>query len=244
MIGIGTATTPATQAVATIPTRAIISTHAVAASSSTATATTKALRVALAADDPVSRAGIAAALTSGPGVVLVDDEDDAEVVVLVAHEVDDPVRQHIRRLRRGGTAGVVLVVAQLDDQGLFAAVEAGVAGLLRRAEATPDRLRAAIRATHEGDGSLPSDLLGRLMQQVNHLHDSLLMPQGLHLHGLSDREIEVLRLVADGHATSEIATELSYSERTIKNIIQGVTTRLNLRNRSHAVAYAVRQGLI
>jgi DNA-binding NarL/FixJ family response regulator len=62
--------------------------------------------------------------------------------------------------------------------------------------------------------------------------------------GLTEREIEVLRLVADGFDTSEIAGSLAYSERTIKNIIHDVTARLNLRNRSHAVAYAVRQGLI
>jgi DNA-binding CsgD family transcriptional regulator len=54
----------------------------------------------------------------------------------------------------------------------------------------------------------------------------------------------VLRLVADGLDTSEIAERLSYSERTIKNIIHDVTTRFHLRNRSHAVAFAVRQGLI
>jgi len=54
----------------------------------------------------------------------------------------------------------------------------------------------------------------------------------------------VLRLVSDGHDTSEIATTLCYSERTVKNVLHDVTTRLNLRNRSHAVAYAMREGLI
>ena len=54
----------------------------------------------------------------------------------------------------------------------------------------------------------------------------------------------MLRLVADGHDTAEIATELSYSQRTVKNILHDLTTRLQLKNRSHAVAYAVREGLI
>ena len=62
--------------------------------------------------------------------------------------------------------------------------------------------------------------------------------------GLATREIEVLRLVADGFGTSEIAHQLSYSERTVKNVLHDITTRLQLRNRSHAVAYALRQGLI
>jgi DNA-binding NarL/FixJ family response regulator len=56
--------------------------------------------------------------------------------------------------------------------------------------------------------------------------------------------VEVLRLVAEGLDTGEIAKRLSYSERTIKNVIHDVVTRLNLRNRSHAVAYALREGLI
>ncbi len=62
--------------------------------------------------------------------------------------------------------------------------------------------------------------------------------------GCSDREVEVLRLVADGLDTAEIATRLSYSQRTIKTVLHDVTTRLQLRNRSHAVAYALREGLI
>ena len=62
--------------------------------------------------------------------------------------------------------------------------------------------------------------------------------------GLTHRELRVVRLLADGYSTAEIARELAYSERTIKNSIHDLTTRLQLRNRSHAVAFAVRQGLI
>jgi DNA-binding NarL/FixJ family response regulator len=61
---------------------------------------------------------------------------------------------------------------------------------------------------------------------------------------LAPREIDVLRLVADGYDTGEIATKLAYSERTVKNVLHDVTTRLQLRNRSHAVAFALREGLI
>lgn len=207
------------------------------------TQTISTLRVALHADDPVSRAGLAAELDQRADLLVVDD-GPADVAVLVAQEVDEPTRQAVRRTRRTDGPDVVLVVAHVDDQGLFAAVECGVSGLLRRAEATPSRLASAIHDASEGNGTLSGDLLGRLMEQVNHLQDQVLAPQGMHLNGLSDREIDVLRLVADGHTTCEIAEELCYSERTIKNVIQDITTRLNLRNRSHAVAYALRQGLI
>lgn len=202
------------------------------------------ISIVLHAQDPVSRAGISAALSRRCGITLIDDEEQAEIALLVTHEVDDAVQQDIRRLRRQGTQKVILVVAKVDDRGLFTAVEAGVSAILRREEATPRRLESAIRDVHDGNGNMPSDLLGRLMKQVNQLQDHVLAPQGMHLHGLRDREIEVLRLVSQGMTTCEIAEELAYSERTIKNVVQDVTNRLNLRNRSHAVAYAMRQGLI
>lgn len=208
-------------------------------------ATLEKVRVALRAEDPLSQAGMSAELASCPELEVLSETDEAaDVVVLVVQVMDEAAGQQIRRLRRNGTGAVVLVVADVNDQGLFAAVEAGVAGLVRRNEATTERLRTVIRDARAGNGNIPSDLLGRLMRQVNHLHDRVLEPQGMHVNGLSDRELDVLRLVAEGCPTSEIAQELAYSERTIKNIIQAVTTRLNLRNRSHAVAYALRQGLI
>ncbi|MEV4847032.1 helix-turn-helix transcriptional regulator [Micromonospora matsumotoense] len=64
------------------------------------------------------------------------------------------------------------------------------------------------------------------------------------MNGLSVRESEILRLVADGMDTREVATRLSYSGRTVKNVLHDITSRFPLRNRTHAVAYAVREGLI
>ena len=64
------------------------------------------------------------------------------------------------------------------------------------------------------------------------------------LAGFTEREIDVLKLVAEGCDTAEIANRLAYSQRTIKNILHDVTTRFNLRNRAHAIAYALRAGVI
>ncbi|SDZ07167.1 regulatory protein, luxR family [Saccharopolyspora shandongensis] len=61
---------------------------------------------------------------------------------------------------------------------------------------------------------------------------------------LTEREVDVLRLMADGWCTAEIAGGLGYSERTVKNALSSVTSRLKLRNRAHAVAYALRAGII
>jgi DNA-binding NarL/FixJ family response regulator len=143
-----------------------------------------------------------------------------------------------------GARRVIVVATRLDDAGLLAAVEAGASGLIRRSQATPQNLIGAIRTAANGEGSLPPDLLGRLLDQVERLQHQVLHPRGLTLAGLTDREIEVLRLLSDGLDTNEVSQRLYYSERTVKNIIHDVTSRLDLRNRTHAVAYAIRQGLI
>jgi DNA-binding NarL/FixJ family response regulator len=72
----------------------------------------------------------------------------------------------------------------------------------------------------------------------------VLAPRGLKLSGLSTRETDVLRLMAQGMEIREIAEKLSYSERTIKNSVHDVLNRFDLRNRAHAVAFALREGLI
>jgi DNA-binding NarL/FixJ family response regulator len=158
--------------------------------------------------------------------------------------LDDTVCRQVRKLRATGTTRVLVCVGSIDEGGLFAAVEAGACGVIRRSEATPDALGRALRAAAGGDGALPPDLLGKLLSHVQGLTNGLLAPRGLRLSGLTQRETDVLRLVADGHDTREIADKLCYSERTVKNVIHDLTTRLQLRNRAHAVAYAVRQGLI
>jgi DNA-binding NarL/FixJ family response regulator len=198
------------------------------------------------APDPLSRAGLAATLGGQTGIVVVDtpDPDEPSVAVVVADEVDEMILREIRAARAAGHERVVLLVARVDDAGLMSAVEAGVVGVVRRSQATPSHLGSAIRAAAAGEGSLPPDLLARLMNQVERLQRQVLSPRGLTFAGLTEREIAVLRLLADGLDTAEVGQQLFFSERTVKNVIHDLTSRLDLRNRTHAVAYAIRHGLI
>jgi DNA-binding NarL/FixJ family response regulator len=202
--------------------------------------------VAVYARDPISQAGIASQLRTRPEVVVAENGDAAAatVAVVVADEVDDQTIQTMRAVQRGGCRRVLLVATRLDDGALLSAVEAGACGMLRRSEAVTERLLGAIRTAAAGDGTVPPDLLGRLLDQVGRLQRQVLAPRGLTFAGLTDRETKVLRLVADGYDTNETASTPAYSERTVKNVIHDVTARLQLRNRSHAVAYALRAGLI
>jgi DNA-binding NarL/FixJ family response regulator len=196
------------------------------------------------ASDPVSQAGVVAELRDWPEVRVVDEAAAAEVAIVVTDDVDEETIQVLKSVQRTGCARVVLVTTRIDDTGLVAAVEAGISGLLRRSEATALALVGVVRLAAAGDGSVPPDLLGRLLREVGRVQRQVLTPRGLSFTGLSKREINVLRLVAEGLDTAEIARHLSYSERTIKNVIHDVTSRLQLRNRSQAVAYAMREGLL
>jgi DNA-binding NarL/FixJ family response regulator len=202
------------------------------------------IAVSVHAPDPISKAGIVAQLKERPEVRIVSDHEQPVVTIVVAEEIDDESLRSMRAVQRSHCERIVLVLARVDDAGLVRAVEAGARALLRRSEAGAASLTAAVRAAANGDGTVPPDLLGRLLAQVGRLQQQVLAPRGLTFSGLSEREIAVLQLVADGMDTGEIATKLCYSERTIKNVIHDVTTRLNLRNRSQAVAYALREGWI
>lgn len=198
------------------------------------------------ASDPISQMGIAGQLEKRAEVSLVRDGDidRADVALIVVDEIDDEATQLVRAVQRNGCPRVVMVVTRLDDLGLLAAVEAGSCGLVRRSESQADTLVRVIVAAAAGDGSVPPDLLGRLLSNVSMIQQHVLAPRGMSFSGLTEREAEVLRLLADGLDTAEVAHCLSYSERTVKSVLQDVTRRHNLRNRTHAVAYALRQGLI
>lgn len=202
--------------------------------------------VFITAIDPISLAGVAAALRPRPEVTLVDEAAiGPDTVGLVTVErVDEDALRLLQAVRRSGCQRIVLVPTRLDDADLLTAADGGVCGVVLRAQATAESLVRAVQTAAAGEGSLPPDLVGRLLKQVAKLQQQVLAPRGLSFTGLSDRERTVLRLVAEGMDTREIARRLAYSDRTVKNVLHDVTTRLQLRNRSHAVAYAVREGYI
>jgi len=203
------------------------------------------IAVDLRAWDPISHAGVASHLRLRPEVRLIDrDPETAAVVVVVVDGVDDEVLSVLRQIHRAGGARGVLVISIIDENQLVKAAECGFIGVIRRSEASPEKLAEVIGAVARGEGHVPPDLLGSLLAQVGRLQGDGLNSHGLNLTRLSAREIEVLRLVAEGHSTADIALKLAYSDRTIKNILHSVMTRLNLRTRSQAVAYAMRQGVI
>jgi DNA-binding NarL/FixJ family response regulator len=143
-------------------------------------------------------------------------------------------------VREATGAGVIVCSSDCGPEAVLAALQAGAVGYLRKDELTPSSLATAVTAAADGNGVVTSELLGQLFEGAGgNGHDARPLAARL-----TDREQQVLSLIAAGHPTREVAQELSYSERTVKNVLHDVVTKLNARSRSQAVAFAVREGLI
>ncbi len=204
------------------------------------------VRVALHAPDAVTHAGLASFLGSSPEITVRPGADgaDRDVRVVYCEELSPGVVAMLRHSAATTGLPVVLVVDGITESELLTAVECRVVAILPRVAISGERLVHSVRAAAAGGGVMPPNLVGELLKHIERLQREVLAPNGLNAAGLTAREVDVLRLMADGHDTNEIAGELCYSERTVKNVIYGLTKRLNLRSRSHAVAYAVRTGMI
>ncbi|MEU8758936.1 response regulator transcription factor [Streptomyces sp. NPDC048659] len=205
------------------------------------------ITVAVYASDPVLHVGVVHQLRQRPEVELLDGVRAAEarVSLVTVDSVDDETAALLRRLRHNSRTRTGLVVGTFESgDALQRAIECGVTAVLRRAEADQDRLLRLVVAMANGEGVLPGDLLAKLLSHVGSLQRSALDPHVSSLSTLTPREADMLRLVSEGLDTAEIARTTSYSERTVKNVLHEVITRLELRNRTHAVGYALRNGLI
>jgi len=111
--------------------------------------------------------------------------------------------------------------------------------VLRKETLTTESLASAVRAAADGTGVVTSDLLRELLDGIP--TDTNGKPAAARL---TEREQQVLSLIAAGHPTREVAQQLCYSERTVKNVLHDVVTKMGARSRSQAVAHAVREGLI
>lgn len=204
------------------------------------------LRIAFHASDPLTLAGLISYLRTRPDMAVVPEAQlaSAQVFIAAADVITSEVMAVLRKVADESQARIVLVTNELRDNDLISAVECGVVAVLPRHLVTGERLVNIVQSVRRGHGQLPSDLLGKLLGQVERVQRDVLRPKGLVPSGLAQRERQVLRLLSEGLDTAEIAKQMSYSERTVKNIVQSVLSRLQLRNRAHAVAYALRAGVI
>jgi DNA-binding NarL/FixJ family response regulator len=138
------------------------------------------------------------------------------------------------RLERPSGVQLVCIAPSIDTVERGETLNGRLSGILLRSEIEPTSLAASLDAVLAGGGAVSPGLLPRLLDGS----------AGTHEGTLASRELQVLRLLAAGGDTRAIATDLSYSERTVKNIVHDVLVKLNCRTRAHAVAVAWRRGLL
>jgi DNA-binding NarL/FixJ family response regulator len=170
------------------------------------------------------------------------------VVVMFTNEVTEETLASMRRLASetwNPRMRIVLVADRISEPQLRRAVRHGLVGFVQRSEVGMARVLQTVLNSEEGRARASHVLVRSLIDQIGSIQEhQVLEPRGLNAAGLKEREIVVLKLLAEGLDTAKIAGRLSYSERTIKNILARMMLRLGLRNRAHAIAYAARSGAI
>jgi DNA-binding NarL/FixJ family response regulator len=191
--------------------------------------------------DPILREGVVAQLRGRSEVHLTEIDFDATIALIAADDLDEETLTICRKTALENLTPII-VLTHLDDVALLSGFEVGVKGFVRRNAAVPERLVPVIMAVADGEVSVPPDLVGGLLLHLGRVQSDGTgqTPAG----SLSPRELDVLRLASEGLETAEIAQRLAYSERTVKGVVHDITTRFQLRNRTHAVAFALKRGLI
>lgn len=182
--------------------------------------------------DSAVREGVLSALRDA-GVSVSPAASPDAVVVSAAGTVGEALAGWASR-----ECPVVVVADSVSADDARRAVRSGVKTMVR-SNAGPNQLVAALHSARDGDGRLPHEVLVRLLGGSPEPPVRPRIPTSL-----TPRQTAVLTLMADGHGNAAIATALACSEHTVKNVIYDLMARLHVRNRAHAVAFAVRTGLI
>src|SRR4029079_18298334 len=136
-------------------------------------------------------------------------------------------------------ARVIVLTSFADDAQLFPAIRAGAIGYLMK-DVSPQELARAIRSAHAGESLLHPDIARRLMDELSHPAHGAREGVGR----LTEREVEVLKLIAHGRSNKEIAGDLTLSEKTVKTHRSNILQKLGLADRTQAALLAVREGLV
>ncbi|MEU8569392.1 response regulator transcription factor [Streptomyces pathocidini] len=215
------------------------------------------IRVMLVDDQALLRTGFRMVLQAQPDMeVVAEAGDGAEAIEVLRARAVDVVLMDVRMPRMDGVEATrhiceaegaprVLILTTFDlDEYAFSALKAGASGFMLK-DVPPGELLAAIRAVHSGDAVVAPSTTRRLLDRFAPLLPSTAAePANAELRSLTDREREVLLLVAQGLSNGEIAAELVLSEATVKTHVGRILTKLDLRDRVQAVVLAYETGLV
>jgi NarL family two-component system response regulator LiaR len=208
------------------------------------------IRVLVVDDHAIVRKGICALLATEPGIEVVGEARDGADAIAATQKLQPdvilmdlvmPGVDGLEATRRLGScqpqARILVLTSFAGDDKIFPAIKAGALGYLLK-DSGPDELVHAIRQVHRGESSLHPAIARRLLRELSAPAD-----KGPDAHCLTEREVEVLQLVAQGQSNREVADLLTISEATVRTHVSNILSKLNLCSRTQAALYALREGL-
>lgn len=212
---------------------------------------TEIIRVLIADDHPIVRQGLELMINTQPDLELIAEAKDGEEAVRMARETQPdvivmdllmPVKNGISAIEEINQLDLetqILVLTSFpEDEMVIAAVKAGATGILLK-DSIPEKLLTAIRAVYRGESVLHPTVSRKLMEEVRQPSKTV-VPEDL----LTQRELDVIRLLAKGLTNSQIALSLNVSIRTVTTHIRNILDKLHLQNRTQAAIYAVEHGIL
>jgi DNA-binding NarL/FixJ family response regulator len=207
------------------------------------------IRILLVEDQTLMRQGLRTILDLEPGLEVVGEAADGETGVHTALELrPDVILMDVQLPKMDGIeaiaaicavwpeARIIILTTFRRDEYVFQGVRAGAVGFLLK-DAPADHLIETIRHVHAGEVFIQPEIASRILRE-------LIAPQATLIDPLSEREQEVLVLLAQGHSNREIAEQLVLAEGTVKNHVSNILSKLQAENRTQAAAIARRYGLI
>jgi NarL family two-component system response regulator LiaR len=211
---------------------------------------TESIRILIVDDHAIVREGQRALIETEPGLELVGEAADGLEAVQMARSLQPDVImidlimprmggiEAIEKIKAENSAVNILVLTSFaEDEKVYSAIRAGALGY-RLKDASPQELLTAIREVYRGEPSMDPAIAQKLMRELQ--RSSHLPPTE---EPLTEREVEVLKLVAQGKPNQEIAETLVISERTVRTHVSNILNKLHLANRTQAALYALREGL-
>jgi DNA-binding NarL/FixJ family response regulator len=210
------------------------------------------IRVMIVDDHPIVRQGVRGVLANHPDIQVVGEADNAATLFAIVDSLKpDVILLDIRmpgqsgievtqRLKRDyPNIRVIILTTYDDDEYLFGALRAGAEGYMLKS-ASQESLADSIRQVARGERLLSPDLVGKIMREFRNLANDKARAES----GLTDQELQVLRMIAAGATNKEIAEKLYWSEVTVKRKVQDILEKMGVANRAQAVAEAGKRGLL
>jgi len=217
-------------------------------------ATDEPIRLLVVDDQELFRRGLTMVLSGEPGLALVGEAADGEAALeMVVRSAPDVVLLDVRMPKMSGIAAcvaikgaapttrIIMLTASDDEADLYDAIKSGASGYLLK-DSSIDEVAQAVRLVADGQSLISPAMAVKLLDEFKQMsragRTTVLTPR------LTDRELEVLRLVARGLSNRDVAKELFISENTVKNHVRNILEKLQLHSRMEAVMYAVRERLL